>query len=120
MDRNRDSGFDGLDEERDVIAAVQADSRAARAGLLPGDMLGAINTNPVRTAADFARLQRSPLRREIQVWLIRLFPNLAETISAIILGSVLINEVAGPLLTKLAIARAGETRAEHVAAFEEL
>lgn len=54
-----------------VIAAVQADSRAARAGLLPGDMLGAINTNLVRTAADFARLQRSPLGREIQVWLIR-------------------------------------------------
>lgn len=49
-----------------------------------------------------------------------IFPNLAETIAAIILGSVLINEVAGPLLTKLAIARAGETRVEHVAAFEEL
>jgi hypothetical protein len=49
-----------------------------------------------------------------------IFPDVAETISAIILGSVLINEVAGPLITKLAITRAGETRIEHVTAFEEL
>ncbi len=50
-----------------------------------------------------------------------IFPELAETISAIILGSVLINEVAGPMLTKLAIGRAGERHAEEFhGAFEEI
>jgi hypothetical protein len=46
------------------------------------------------------------------------FPQHAEVISAVILGSVLINEVVGPVLTKLAIHRAGETREEHPKAFE--
>jgi len=50
-----------------------------------------------------------------------ILPELAETISAIILGSVLINEVAGPMLTKLAIGRAGERHAEEFhGAFEEI
>lgn len=50
-----------------------------------------------------------------------IFPEVADTISAIILGSVLINEVAGPMLTKLAIGRAGERHVEpHHGAFEEI
>ena len=54
-----------------MIAKVQANSRAAKAGLLPGDILAAINANPVPTAAVFGRLQRSPLARKTQLWLIR-------------------------------------------------
>ena len=46
------------------------------------------------------------------------FPEYAEVIAAVILGSVLINEVLGPVLTKLAIARAGEVREEHTGAFQ--
>jgi Kef-type K+ transport system membrane component KefB len=46
------------------------------------------------------------------------FPQYAEFISAVILGSVLINEVLGPVMTKIAISRAGETREEHAGAFE--
>jgi len=46
------------------------------------------------------------------------FPEYAEVIAAVILGSVLINEVVGPVLTKLAIARAGEVREEHPGAFQ--
>lgn len=38
--------------------------------------------------------------------------------AAVILGSVLINEILGPVMTKLAISRAGESREEHAGAFE--
>ncbi len=48
------------------------------------------------------------------------FPEHAEVISAVILGSVLINGVLGPLLTKFALSKAGETRVEHIGAFEEV
>ena len=48
------------------------------------------------------------------------FPQYADTIAAVILGSVLINEVLGPVLTKVAIARAGEIREEHPGAFETI
>jgi Kef-type K+ transport system membrane component KefB len=46
------------------------------------------------------------------------FPEYAEVISAVILGSVLINEVVGPVMTKFAIGRAGEARVQHPRAFE--
>jgi Kef-type K+ transport system membrane component KefB len=46
------------------------------------------------------------------------FPQYADVIAAVILGSVLINEVLGPVMTKLAISRAGEAREEHAGAFE--
>jgi Kef-type K+ transport system membrane component KefB len=46
------------------------------------------------------------------------FPQFADVIAAVILGSVLINEVLGPVMTKLAISRAGESREEHAGAFE--
>ncbi len=49
-----------------------------------------------------------------------ILPTYAEVISTIILASVLINEVIGPILTKYAIGRAGEAREEHLAAFQEL
>jgi len=48
------------------------------------------------------------------------FPELVDVVSTVILGSVLINEVAGPVLTKFAISRAGEVREEHPAAFETI
>jgi hypothetical protein len=49
------------------------------------------------------------------------FPEYAEIISAVILGSVLINEVLGPVMTKFAIARAGEVREQHPqSAFEAI
>lgn len=41
-----------------------------------------------------------------------IFPQYADLISAIILGSVLINEVVGPVITRIAIGRAGEMREE--------
>jgi Kef-type K+ transport system membrane component KefB len=47
-----------------------------------------------------------------------IFPKYAEVIATVILGSVLINEVLGPVLTKLALTKAGETRVEHIGAFE--
>jgi hypothetical protein len=47
-----------------------------------------------------------------------MFPAYAELISAVILGSVLINEVIGPVMTKFAISRAGEERRERAGAFE--
>jgi Kef-type K+ transport system membrane component KefB len=46
------------------------------------------------------------------------FPEYAEIISAVILGSVLINEVVGPVMTKFAISQAGEAREERRGAFE--
>jgi len=46
------------------------------------------------------------------------FPQYAEVIAAVILGSVLINEVLGPVMTKFAILRAGEMREEESATFE--
>jgi Kef-type K+ transport system membrane component KefB len=46
------------------------------------------------------------------------FPQYSEIISAVILGSVLINEILGPVLTKFAISRAGEVREQHAGAFE--
>jgi Kef-type K+ transport system membrane component KefB len=46
------------------------------------------------------------------------FPLYAEVIAAVILGSVLINEVVGPVMTRLAIAKAGEVREEHHGAFQ--
>ncbi len=49
-----------------------------------------------------------------------ILPDYNEAITAIILGSVMINEVAGPIATKYAIARAGEARVEHVGEFEEI
>jgi Kef-type K+ transport system membrane component KefB len=49
-----------------------------------------------------------------------IFPRYADVIATVILGSVLINEVLGPLLTKLSLLKAGETRVEHVGAFEEV
>jgi Kef-type K+ transport system membrane component KefB len=49
-----------------------------------------------------------------------IFPQYAEVISAIILGSVLINEVVGPVITRIAIGRAGEMREEHPASFEAI
>jgi len=49
-----------------------------------------------------------------------IFPKYAEVISTIILGSVLINEIVGPILTKYAVSKSGETREEHVGAFEEI
>jgi Kef-type K+ transport system membrane component KefB len=48
------------------------------------------------------------------------FPEYADTISAIILGSVLINEVIGPVMTNYAISHAGEARTEHSGAFEAI
>jgi hypothetical protein len=41
-------------------------------------------------------------------------------IATVILGSVMINEILGPVLTKFALTRAGETRVEHAGAFEEI
>ncbi len=49
-----------------------------------------------------------------------IFPRYADVIATVILGSVLINEVLGPLLTKLALSKAGETRVEHIGTFEEV
>jgi len=49
-----------------------------------------------------------------------ILPNQASTISTIILGSVMVNEVVGPIITKYAMMKAGETQVEHKAAFEEL
>ncbi len=49
-----------------------------------------------------------------------IFPKYADVIATVILGSVLINEVLGPLLTKFALSKAGETRTEHIGAFEEI
>jgi Kef-type K+ transport system membrane component KefB len=50
-----------------------------------------------------------------------IFPNYAEGISAIILGSVLINEVVGPVITRIAIGRAGEMReAQEPTSFEAI
>jgi Kef-type K+ transport system membrane component KefB len=49
-----------------------------------------------------------------------IFPKYADVIATVILGSVLINEVLGPLLTKIALSKAGETREEQVGAFEEV
>ena len=48
------------------------------------------------------------------------FPLYAGVIAAVILGSVLVNEVVGPVLTKFAILRAGETREEHAGAFQSV
>jgi hypothetical protein len=49
-----------------------------------------------------------------------IFPKYAEVIATVILGSVLINEVLGPMLTKFALSKAGETRVEQIGAFEEI
>jgi len=49
-----------------------------------------------------------------------IFPRYADVIATVILGSVLINEILGPLLTRLALSRAGETRVEQIGAFEEV
>ncbi|MEW6364744.1 MAG: cation:proton antiporter [Acidobacteriota bacterium] len=49
-----------------------------------------------------------------------MFPRLAEVISTVILASVLINEIAGPILTRQAVIRAGEARIARLRAFEEL
>jgi len=46
------------------------------------------------------------------------FPAYADVIAAVILGSVLINEVIGPVMTKFAISRSGEGRDEQAGAFE--
>jgi Kef-type K+ transport system membrane component KefB len=46
------------------------------------------------------------------------FPAYADVIAAVILGSVLINEVIGPVMTKFAISRSGEAREQHAGAFE--
>jgi Kef-type K+ transport system membrane component KefB len=46
------------------------------------------------------------------------FPDYADVISAVILGSVLINEVLGPVMTKYAILRSGEAREENRGAFQ--
>jgi Kef-type K+ transport system membrane component KefB len=46
------------------------------------------------------------------------FPLYAEVIAAVILGSVLINEVVGPVMTRFAIVRAGEVREEHHGSFQ--
>jgi Kef-type K+ transport system membrane component KefB len=48
------------------------------------------------------------------------FPQYAEVIAAVILGSVLVNEVAGPVLTRIALAKAGEIREEHPGAFQAI
>jgi Kef-type K+ transport system membrane component KefB len=48
------------------------------------------------------------------------FPQYAEVIAAVILGSVLINEVLGPVMTRFAITRAGESQEEHSAAFQSV
>lgn len=47
-------------------------------------------------------------------------PQQASTISTIILGSIMINEVIGPIMTKYAIVKSGETQTKHHLAFEEL
>jgi Kef-type K+ transport system membrane component KefB len=49
-----------------------------------------------------------------------IFPKYAEVIATVILGSVLINEILGPMLTKFALSKVGETRVEHIGAFEEI
>lgn len=49
-----------------------------------------------------------------------ILPDYSDAITTIILGSVMINEVAGPIATKYAIAKAGEAREEHIGAFEEI
>lgn len=48
------------------------------------------------------------------------FPLYAEVIAAVILGSVLVNEIVGPVLTKFAILKAGEGREEHPGAFQSV
>jgi Kef-type K+ transport system membrane component KefB len=48
------------------------------------------------------------------------FPEYAETIATVILGSVLINEVIGPVMTNFAIVRAGEHNEQHPKAFEAI
>jgi len=48
------------------------------------------------------------------------FPQYAEVIATVILGSVLLNEVLGPVLTKFAIVRAGETQRQTHRAFEPI
>ena len=49
-----------------------------------------------------------------------ILPDYADTIMVIILGSVMINEVGGPIATKYAVEKAGEARLEHAGAFEEI
>lgn len=49
-----------------------------------------------------------------------IFPRYADVIATVILGSVLLNEILGPLLTRLALSKAGETRVEPIGAFEEV
>ncbi|MBX7222807.1 MAG: cation:proton antiporter [Blastocatellia bacterium] len=49
-----------------------------------------------------------------------ILPAYAETIATVVLGSVLINEVAGPVITKLAIGKAGEIRLDHAEPFERV
>ncbi|MBO0798325.1 MAG: cation:proton antiporter, partial [Blastocatellia bacterium] len=49
-----------------------------------------------------------------------IFPKYEGVIATVILGSVLINEVLGPMLTKFALARAGEARFEHAGVIEEI
>ncbi|HEX4999936.1 MAG TPA: hypothetical protein VFY29_17075 [Terriglobia bacterium] len=48
------------------------------------------------------------------------FPQDAEVIAVVILGSVLINEVVGPVMTRFAITRAGESREERSGAFQSV
>lgn len=48
------------------------------------------------------------------------FPGYSEIVFTIVLASVLVNEVIGPVLTKLAIKRAGEAHERPVPAFSQL
>jgi Kef-type K+ transport system membrane component KefB len=48
------------------------------------------------------------------------FPEYSQTVTAVVLASVIINEMLGPILTKLAMNRAGEVKEVHLGAFKEL
>ena len=53
-------------------------------------------------------------------WVRGSLPAYAAVLEISILGSVLLNEVAGPVLTKLALARAQETHLKPATGFEEV
>jgi S1-C subfamily serine protease len=58
----------GLSPDADGILVTQAQDLAGRVGLRPGDVLLAINGEPVQSTADVARLSRAQTR----AWVIEL------------------------------------------------
>lgn len=52
-----------------AVVAVESGSEAARAGLMPGDVIMAINTGPVTSKAEFdARIAAAPATVALSVW----------------------------------------------------